>query len=116
MVVRDYALLGCFCGVTGHRRALPNWLACDQDFEREAVGITSAHSLSGQRDADDQYRYAATCINNQLENTMLLLILIGATLSFERPEPRVLASVPGDQVRFHREAWRCPIGVAAFWR
>ena len=69
-----------------------------------------------QRDADDQYRYAATCINHPLENTMLQLILIGATLSFERPEPRVLASVPSDQVRLHREAWRCTDGVAAFWR
>lgn len=47
---------------------------------------------------------------------MLLLILIGATLSFERPEPRVLSSVPGDQVRHHRETWRCTTGVAAFWR
>ncbi|UZE30282.1 hypothetical protein [Pseudomonas asplenii] len=47
---------------------------------------------------------------------MLQLILIGATLSFERPEPQVLASVPGDQLRFHREAWRCTSGVAAFWR
>ena len=47
---------------------------------------------------------------------MLLLILIGAKLSFERPEPQVLASVPGDQVRLDREAWRCPSGVSAFWR
>ncbi|NWC92658.1 MULTISPECIES: hypothetical protein [unclassified Pseudomonas] len=47
---------------------------------------------------------------------MLQLILIGVALSYERPEPRVLASVPGDQVRFHREAWRSTAGVAAFWR
>lgn len=67
-------------------------------------------------DADDQYRYAATCIQTQPENHMLQLILIGATLSFERPEPQVLASVPGDHVRLHREAWRCTSGVAAFWR
>ncbi|MGY2681712.1 hypothetical protein ACVWVZ_001046 [Pseudomonas tolaasii] len=47
---------------------------------------------------------------------MLQLILIGATLSFERPEPRVLASVPGDQASLHSEAWRCISGVEAFWR
>jgi hypothetical protein len=72
--------------------------------------------MSGLWDADDQYRFAATCINNPLENTMLQLILIGATLSYERPEPQVLASVPVDQVRLHLEAWRCTTGASAFWR
>ena len=47
---------------------------------------------------------------------MLLIILVGATLSFERPEPQVLASVPGDQVRFRRESWRSTAGAEAFWR
>ncbi|WP_185049245.1 hypothetical protein [Pseudomonas brassicacearum] len=47
---------------------------------------------------------------------MLQIILIGATLSFERPEPSRLASVSGDPLRSHAERWRTITGVAAFWR
>ncbi|WP_285435608.1 hypothetical protein [Pseudomonas sp. fls2-241-R2A-110] len=47
---------------------------------------------------------------------MLKIILIGAALSFERPEPPIPASVSGDPLRCVREHWRTIIGVAAFWR
>lgn len=58
----------------------------------------------------------APCIETQPENHMLQIILIGATLSFERPEPSRLASVSGDPLRSHSEHWRTITGVAAFWR
>lgn len=58
----------------------------------------------------------ATRVKTQPEDHMLLIILIGATLSFERPEPSRLASVSGDPLRSHTERWRTITGVAAFWR
>jgi len=54
-------------------------------------------------------------LHHQPENTMLLIILIGATLSFERPEPSRLASVSGDPLRSHPEHWRTSIGATVFW-
>jgi len=47
---------------------------------------------------------------------MLLLFLIGAALSHARPEPLPDDGLPTDPLRFHRERWRTPIGVSAFWR
>jgi len=76
----------------------------------------SAHSLSGQRDADDQYRYAATCIKTQPENHMLLLFLIGAALCHTRPEPQSDSGLPTDPLHAHSERWRCTSGAEAFWR
>jgi hypothetical protein len=67
--------------------------------------------MSGQRDADDQYRYAATCIKTQPENLMLLLFLIGAALSHARPEPAPDDGLPTDPLCYHRERWRCTGGV-----
>lgn len=55
-----------------------------------------------------------TC--TQPENNMLLIILIGAALAHERPEPLCFIALPTDPQRAHRERWRCTAGVAAFWR
>jgi hypothetical protein len=46
---------------------------------------------------------------------MLLLFLIGAALSYARPEPPPESGLPTDPQRFHRERWRTITGVAAFW-
>ncbi len=56
------------------------------------------------------------CINTQPENTMLLIILIGAALSHVRPEPPTSASLPTDPPAKIREKPRLTTGVAAFWR
>jgi len=47
---------------------------------------------------------------------MLHIILIGATLSQQRPEPQSNQIVPADPLRVVRRLWRTSIGVAAFWR
>ncbi|MDR9749878.1 hypothetical protein RG836_00325 [Pseudomonas sp. SZMC_28357] len=47
---------------------------------------------------------------------MLQIILIGAALSFERPETSGLSSVSGDPLRYIRGPWRTTIGATAFWR
>ena len=69
-----------------------------------------------QPDAEDQYRYAATCIEPKPETTMLQLFLIGAALSHARPEPPPDDGLPTGPLRFHRERWRSRLGLSAFWR